>query len=851
VTYIYNPQQLEPAENTFITALAFASSTGILTATRNDGVQLNTTSLDDRYVQENTHTTSATFNTSDGVLTLNQTDPTGTVTVDLDGRFPTENTHLNSATLGVDNVLSLGMVNPTSTITVDLSSLSDLNTHLDSASFNPTTKVLSLIMVNPSSTITVDLSGIEDTNTFVTSANFVDGTLNLNRNDGATVSVDLDGRYATQNTHLNSAAFNSENRELRLGMVNPASEFVVEIPGGPDENTFITELGFNADTGDITATRNDAVTVTANLNGRYVTENTHLQSANFVTDTGTLNLVMTDPASTISVDISGVTGENTHLDSASFNPSTKILSLIMVNPSSTITVDLSGIEDTNTFVTSANFVDGTLNLNRNDGATVSVDLDGRYSRINTHLNAASFDTGTRDLTLTTTDPEVDYVVNIPISPDENTFLTSLAFNTNSGELIATLNNDETVTVDLDGRFNLISNNTHVSAGSFDPNTGNITLTLVNPSSTITIPISDVSGQNTHLDSASLDDQTLNLNMINPESTIDVDLGELVDGKYLPINFDEEQADFQTLLEPGVYAASASGIGAPSGLVGAQNYISVYSQKDGDDVISATQIWTTGTNTFNRNIDPPRLWMRTYDTSAGYSFFSPWKEITTGGINAFLETDFGEEYRDFNNSRYRKSGYYRVDNIQNWDNKPSTIPSSSLSNILNTVMNPTSTLYPDRGYGFQELHSVDADSPTFHLRKWRRTFQSTNPDNIIYTDWFEYNIQGQRVHTEALDIFKVTSNISMIDVAGKRVIDVGIGQSFSISRFNNGIQGQRLDVIKTNFSGLVTILNAAEHNGGNIRTPTGGNSHTILRYYRGASFIYQNGYWWPLFSNSTS
>ena len=112
MTYIYNPQQLEAAENTFITALAFASSTGILTATRNDGVELSTVSLDGRYVQENTRTTSATFNTSDGVLTLNQTDPVGTVTVDLDGRFPTENTHLDSATLGVDNVLSLGMVSP-------------------------------------------------------------------------------------------------------------------------------------------------------------------------------------------------------------------------------------------------------------------------------------------------------------------------------------------------------------------------------------------------------------------------------------------------------------------------------------------------------------------------------------------------------------------------------------------------------------------------------------------------------------------------------------------------------------------------------------------------------------------
>lgn len=665
MTYIYNPQQLEAAENTFVTALAFAISSGQLTATRNDGVEL-TANLDGRYATENTHTTSATFNTSDGVLTLNQTDPVGTVTVDLNGRFPTENTHLNTATLGVDNVLSLGMINPTSTITVDLSSLSDLNTHLDSASFNPTTKVLSLIMVNPSSTITVDLSGIEDTNTFVTSANFVDGTLNLNRNDGATVSVDL---------------------------------------------------------------------------------------------------------------------------------------------------------------------------------------DGRYSRINTHLNAASFDSGTRDLTLTTTDPEVDYVVNIPISPDENTFLTNLAFNTNSGELIATLNNDETVTVDLDGRFNLISNNTHVSSGSFDSNTGNITLTLVNPSSTITIPISDVAGQNTHLDSASLDDKTLNLNMVNPESTITVDLTPVLEGDYLPIDFQNSYSgNLNDLLDPGVYSVSSSALNSPPDIQGNEHFVQVYSDKTGDDSPnSCVQIWTTGMNQ-NNGVNPnTRMWMRIFSINT-IPIVSSWQEINNGGLNGYLKGVMIQTGRDFNAARYRQSGYYFVDNVnsetQGWSNGPDNFPDSQF-NVLKTVMTGYNAQNLSYGHGYQELSTATYDASNNHVRTWKRSFEaSSTVEN--YTDWYEVFHQGIPINTEVLSIYKVPDSRSTIDVSGVRVIDLHLGISYSISQLINGVEGQVVTFIKTNRNGMVTVTNT-----GNINTPTGGTSSFNMRYHRGGTFIQRQGEWYPFFSNSTS
>ena len=85
MTSIYNPQQIESDENTYVTALAFATGTGVLTATRNDGVEI-TQSLDGRYSQTDIYLDSASFDVGDGVLTLTRTDA-GTVTVDLDGRY--------------------------------------------------------------------------------------------------------------------------------------------------------------------------------------------------------------------------------------------------------------------------------------------------------------------------------------------------------------------------------------------------------------------------------------------------------------------------------------------------------------------------------------------------------------------------------------------------------------------------------------------------------------------------------------------------------------------------------------------------------------------------------------------
>lgn len=78
MTTIYNPQQLEVDENTFISALAFTAKKVI--ATRNDGVSFETVEIDNNYVN------SISFDISNGNLSIARLDLT-TLIVSLDGRY--------------------------------------------------------------------------------------------------------------------------------------------------------------------------------------------------------------------------------------------------------------------------------------------------------------------------------------------------------------------------------------------------------------------------------------------------------------------------------------------------------------------------------------------------------------------------------------------------------------------------------------------------------------------------------------------------------------------------------------------------------------------------------------------
>jgi len=186
-----------------------------------------------------TYVTSAAFGTSDGVLTLTRNDA-GTVTVDLDGRYQEELTfgissgnvtkvgggglsdddfvRVNGTTYegrsasDVRGDLSLGSLALLSAVDADSVTVSNLevDNFKDSAIVTESEGISS--HDNDTSLPTsaavkdyVDNTVIPDTNTYVTGAAFgtSNGVLTLTRNDAATVTVDLDGRYQDEITSSN------------------------------------------------------------------------------------------------------------------------------------------------------------------------------------------------------------------------------------------------------------------------------------------------------------------------------------------------------------------------------------------------------------------------------------------------------------------------------------------------------------------------------------------------------------------------------------------------------------------------------------------------------------------------
>ena len=177
--------------------------------------------------------------------------------------------------------------------------------------------ILELERNNGLTDVTVDLislSGISE-NTFVSGATLVGTTLDLERNDGVTVSVNLSS-----------------------------------LTGDSDTNTFIT--GTTLTGNDLIIERNDGIGITTDL--------TPVLS-------GKVNTTLFDTYTANTTDnvVTGATLNGT------------ILELERNNGLTDVTVDLSsltGAVDTNTFVTAATLTNTTLDITRNDGVNIPVNL---------------------------------------------------------------------------------------------------------------------------------------------------------------------------------------------------------------------------------------------------------------------------------------------------------------------------------------------------------------------------------------------------------------------------------------------------------------------------------------------
>jgi hypothetical protein len=151
------------------------------------GLFLNGVPVSTGSTTANSFVTGATFGTSDGVLTLQRNDSLADVTVDLDGRF-TDNIYADAMNQGVTTT---GSPTFNGLIVTGSAGISGGANFIGTGAGNRITAEDGKVYL-----VSGDINDT-DTNTFVTGASFgtSDGVLTLSRNDAATVTVDLDGRF--------------------------------------------------------------------------------------------------------------------------------------------------------------------------------------------------------------------------------------------------------------------------------------------------------------------------------------------------------------------------------------------------------------------------------------------------------------------------------------------------------------------------------------------------------------------------------------------------------------------------------------------------------------------------------
>ena len=432
----------------------------------------------------NTFVTGASFNTSDGVITLSRNDAS-TVTADLDGRFV-----LSSAT-GAAAPLNVGISNSNvlqanSTI-VDNDFLRIDGTQVEGRSAS---EVLSDIGGQASLTF-----GISNTNAVkIDSASVADDeyarftSAGLESRSTSEVKSDIglssdDSPTFNGLTVTGAAGISGGANFIGTGVGNriTAENGKVYLVSGDitdtDTNTFITGASFNTSDGVLTLSRNDAATVTTDLDGRFVLSSATGAAAPLNVGISNTNLLQAN-SSVIDNDFLRIDGTQVEGRSAS-----EVLSDIGAQASLTF-----GISNTNAVkIDSASVADDEYARFTSAGlesrstsevvsdigavATGSTGLLANLSAVDadnvtvSNLEVDNLKAGVLDTDLSSVSSSNDTLasakaiksyVDSTVIPDTNTFVTGALFNTSDGVLTLSRNDASTVTTDLDGRFVLSS-----------------------------------------------------------------------------------------------------------------------------------------------------------------------------------------------------------------------------------------------------------------------------------------------------------------------------------------------------------------------------------------------------------
>jgi hypothetical protein len=384
--------------NYYVTGATFNTSDGVVTLTRNDGGTI-TVDLDGRYGSSSSdyYTTGATFNTGNGIITFTRNDG-GTYTVDIDGKY------LDSSSYTASDVLSKLLTVDGSGSGLDADTLDGYHASSFLTSYSETDTLNSVTTRGASTTNDITIGGLTvggslTYGTYTSASNYVLGADNilLKGNSGGVSGIFFESeKNGTNINHPSDFGFiqyhaygvggsSGESNRLVIGVSNDADDVIVLNP--VNANGLVVRVG--AGTTEYTVYHAGNIpTWNQNTSGNaatatYATTAGALSSMNISQFTNNSGYLTAHP--TISAASSVNNSGRTYIQDITLDSNGHITGIVSATETVTDT-------DTNYYVTGATFntSTGVITMTRNDGGTVTVDIDGKYQESGTYLGAISY-----------------------------------------------------------------------------------------------------------------------------------------------------------------------------------------------------------------------------------------------------------------------------------------------------------------------------------------------------------------------------------------------------------------------------------------------------------------------------
>tara|TARA_R100000353_G_scaffold6215_1_gene8389 strand:- start:261 stop:2762 length:2502 start_codon:yes stop_codon:yes gene_type:complete len=816
MTRIFNPAALQADENTFVTSLAFNTSDGVLTAQRNDGVDV-TTDLDGRYLENVVEDTSPQLG---GNLDLNNhnidgtgnIDTTGTATFSGDLTVGTDALYVDatnkkagvyntnpsealevSGNVKADNFIGsiigemqfsakageaitkgtpvyISSYDTTSEMPVvsiadsdDINKMPSFGLAESTVSLNDTVKIITI----------GNLSGIDTSTYAVNDILYIStsGTLTLEKPKGESSLIQNIAKVTRVHATLGTIEVGGPGRANDIPNLNNGHVFIGKSDNSPEARNLTLD-----DSAETTTNKHFTATEQSKLSGIEAGAQVNVQSNWAESDTTSDAFIKNKPT---------LITNNTHLNSATFNNTTRDLSLNMTDPTSTISVNIPESAAASTYVNSAAFnaANGNLTLGRTDGVDLTASIDGRYVTFNVTIPTGTYDLNEyKDGGIFAVDTTAK---NIPTDfkswVDELTLQVMESGADNGVQLLYTANGTSTVEI---GRIYM---------RMWDDNKSPVFSTW-----------RKVATENEYMP----------LHLLEP-AYYDGDIDDLKDSGIYTVSSDSDNL-------PGPIATNAITV----------EVIRVF-QSGSPGPLGIKQICRQNIHQANSyTIVQDRTYERVYSSSG---VWSTWRLITIGGIPGDLRNSYTNANIDATPYNFY-AGYYGLAGIGTGTGWPSNFPSKSDYNVLQTVTTGVSL-----NHGYQKLSCCDYDSSTTHVQEFKRVFDSSN-----MTNWYEYQFQGVPVTKEVLKPVEYlasthgnnpdTSNTSLY------VITLANGSCTLYGLSGGYAEGQKLRIMRGTNSTSVTLT--IYHNSYYATQPihTRHSNTLTLTGYESVDLMYWNNIW---------